>query len=77
MSYNDLIEIFSEPQRLKNMVKILVDLICWVDTYVSKSTGDDIPIHVLAFQFAKTIEAIKMVVEVPGFEFGLFQMQIF
>ena len=77
MSYNNLMEIFSEPQRLKNVVKILMDLICWVDTYVGKSTADDIPIHVLELQFAKTIEAIKVVVEVPGFEFGLFRIQIF
>ena len=49
MSYRDLMaEIFSEPQRLKKVVKILMDLICWVDTFVGKSTAEDIPIHVLA-----------------------------
>ena len=77
MSYKDLIEIFSKPQRLKNVVKILMDLILWVDTYVGKSTRDEIPIHVLELQFAKTIEAIKVAVELPGFEFGLFRIQIF
>ena len=77
MSYHDLMEIFSKPQRLKNVVKILMDLICWVDTFVGKSTAEDIPIHVLALQFAKTIEAIKVAVELSGFEFGLFRIQIF
>ena len=77
MSYQDLMEIFSKPQRLKNVVKILMDLILWVDTYVGKSRADEIPIHELELQFAKTIEAIKVAVEVSGFEFGLFQIQIF
>ena len=77
MSYQDLMEIFSKPQRLKNVVKILMDLILWVDTYVGKSTADETPIHVLELQFAKTIEAIKVAVEVSGFEFGLFRIQIF
>ena len=53
-----------------------MDLICWAYTYVGKSTADDIPIHVLALQFAKTIEAIKVAVELPDFEFGLFRTQI-
>ena len=72
MSYKDLMEIFSKPQRLKNVVKILMDLILWVDTYVGKSTRDEILIHVLELQFAKTIETIRMAVEVSSFEFGLF-----
>ena len=54
-----------------------MDLICWVDTFVGKSTAEDIPIHVLALQFARTIEVIKVAVELSGFEFGLFWIQIF
>ena len=77
MSYKDLMGIFRKPEQLKKVDKILMDLICWVDFYVDKSTADDIPIHVLALQFTKTIEAIKVAVELPGFEFGLFQTQIF
>ena len=76
MSYKDLMGIFSKPEQLKKVVNILMDLICWVDTYVGKSTADEIPIHVLELQFAKTIEAIKVAVEVSGFEFGLFRTQI-
>ena len=52
----------------------MTNLICWVDTYLGKSTVDNIPIYVLELQFAKTIEAIKVAVELPGFEFGLFRI---
>ena len=77
MSYNDLMDIFSEPERLKKVVTILMDLICWVDNYIDKSKAEDMHIHVLQSKFIETIVAIKLAVEVAGFEFGLFRIQIF
>ena len=77
MSYDDLMDIFSGPKRLKKVVTILMDLICWVDNYVGRSKAEDMPIHVLQSKFVETIVAMKSAVEVPGFEFGLFRIQIF
>ena len=51
MSYDALMEIFSEPEQLKKVVTILMDLICWVDSYVGKSKAEDMPIHVLQSKF--------------------------
>ena len=77
MVYKDVESFFKAASSLKNVVKILINFIRWIDSLQSKSDAEEIPIPVILAKFEATILAVKEAGEPGRWEFGLFCIQIF
>ena len=73
----DLESFFKEASSLKNVVKILINFIAWIDSLQGKSDAKEIPIPFILNQFEGTIKAVKKAGEPGTWEFSLFHIQIF
>ena len=77
MVYEDVESFFKAATSLKNVVKILINFIRWIDSLQGKSDAEEIPIPVILAKFEATKKAVKEAGEKGRWEFGLFRIQIF